>query len=148
MVSTATQFRDILSLCLECLEGVSPGKFEEEEVDREVEKVDVDKLTAVRMNLEEMQGLGDDEDVGETLMRSVSEPKKDEGEEFLDLTPWIQALDPWVDEQIASNLKLGAIPDLEKILNLDSSWKWRMEHLDGNPLEEAALLQSMKALMK
>ena len=80
---TNEQFKAILALCIG---GVDPGRSEEE-IEEEVNKVDVEKLTK-QMN-EHIMGLEDKDDVGEILRSAVKECKGNEGEEeALNLSGW------------------------------------------------------------
>ena len=80
---TTAQFKAILSMCIE---GVNPWRSEED-IEKEIEKVDVEKLTE-RMN-EQMKGMDDDEDVGELLRKVVQEDGvKEEADAEEEMTPW------------------------------------------------------------
>ena len=86
VILTTAQFKAILGLCIE---GVDPS-CTEAQIDAEIEKLDVEKLTE-EMN-EKMKGMSDDDDVGEILRKTVQEMGvKEENEEDVEMSPWTPA---------------------------------------------------------
>ena len=82
-VLTTAQFKAIMAMCIE---GVNP-RMPEEDIEKELEKVDVVELTK-KMN-ERMQGMDEEEDVGELLRKVVREEGKGNADEEDDeMAPW------------------------------------------------------------
>ena len=99
---TTAQFKAILALCIE---GVEP-RWSEDQVQKEVDKVDVEQL-ASQMD-EKLLGLDDDEDVGEVLRRAIVEQGNDEqDDEVGEMVPWSpREVRPISDEEVFPHYEL------------------------------------------